>query len=134
MADSENKNAKGGGEDIRRLRRYVADLEAENALLRGSAVPSASAVELRAGNAELRRRIMAFGGEAERAEAANGAAYLTIEQAARELNVSAWQVLHELRQSLPLSVDAAGRAVVTRGDVDAYLLAKAEHRPTKRFL
>jgi len=123
----------GVREDIQRLRQYVADLEAENSLLRGSAVPSASSVALRARNAELRHEIAALSASAGDEEQAGGER-LTVEQTARELNVSSRQVLRELRESLPLSVDAAGRAVVAREDIDAYLLARAQGRPTKRFL
>jgi len=120
-------------QDIPRLRRYVADLEAENALLKGAAVPSASAAELRARNAELRRSI------AEQAEASGQASgqdadHVSVQQAAAMLNVSTWQVLRELRESLPLSTDAGGRAVIARGDIDAYLRARAQGRCTRRFL
>jgi len=110
-------------ENIQRLRRYVADLEAENALLRGAPVPSASAVALKTDNADLRRQLAESPGE-----------NLTVPQAARALNVSTWQVLRDLRESLPLSVDPQGRSVISRKDLDAYLLAKAQGRPTKRFL
>jgi len=118
-------------ENIQRLRRYVADLEAENAVLRGWQVPSASAVAIKAENAELRRQLAAA------APVASGGCpgeHLTVPQAAQALNLSTWQVLRELRESLPLSVDAKGRTVISRKDLDAYLLAKAQHRPTRRFL
>jgi len=118
-------------ENIHRLRRYVADLEAENAVLRGSQVPSASAVALKAENAELRRQLAAA-----MPSAAGGGPgeSLTVPQVAQELNISRWQVLRELRESLPLSVDANGRTVISRKDLDAYILAKAQGRPTMRFL
>ena len=50
------------------------------------------------------------------------------------LNLSTWQVLRDLRESLPLSVDAEGQTVIARKDLDTYLLAKAQGRPTRRFL
>ena len=118
-------------ENIHRLRRYVADLEAENAVLRGGQVPSASAVAIKAENAELRRQLAAA------MPAASGGSpgeHLTVPQVAQTLNISTWQVLRELRESLPLSVDANGRTVISRKDLDAYFLAKAQGRPTRRFL
>ncbi len=118
-------------ENIQRLGRHVADLEAENALLRGSPVPSASAVALKTDNDDLRRQL------ADALPRASGGAAvenLTVPQAAQALNLSTWQVLRELRESLPLSVDAQGRSVISRKDLDAYLLAKAEGRPTRRFI
>ena len=117
-------------ENIHRLRRYVADLEAENALLRGSQVPSASAVALQAENAELRRQLAA----APVTSGPGPGEYLTVPQAAQALNLSTWQILRDLRESLPLSVDAGGQTVISRKDVDTYLLAKAQGRPTRRFL
>ncbi len=118
-------------ENIQRLRRYLADLEAENALLRGAPVPSASAVALKTDNDDLRRQL------ADALPRASGGAAienLTVPQAAQALNLSTWQVLRDLRESLPLSVDPQGRSVISRKDLDAYLLAKAQGRPTKRFL
>ena len=118
-------------ENIQRLRRYLADLEAENALLQGAPVPSASAVALRTDNDDLRRQL------ADSSPNSSGGAAgenLTVPQAAQALNVSTWQVLRDLRESLPLSVDAQGRSVISRKDLDAYLLAKAQGRPTRRFL
>jgi hypothetical protein len=118
-------------ENIRRLRRYVADLEAENAVLRGGQVPSASAMTLKAENAELRRQLAAA---APVASGGSPGEYLTVPQAAQALNLSTWQVLRDLRESLPLSVDAKGQTVISRKDLDTYLLAKAQGRPTRRFL
>ena len=118
-------------ESIQRLRRYVADLEAKNALLRGGRVPSASAVALKTENDELRRQL------ADASPSASGGAAgenLTVPQVAQALNLSTWQILRDLRESLPLSVDAQGRTVISRKDLDAYLLAKAQGRPTRRFL
>lgn len=118
-------------ENIQRLRRYVADLEAENALLRGSPVPSASAVALKTDNDDLRRQLADSSPNSSGGSAGEN---LTVPQAAQALNVSTWQVLRDLRESLPLSVDAQGRSVISRKDLDAYLLAKAQGRPTRRFL
>jgi hypothetical protein len=118
-------------ENIQRLRRYVADLEAENAVLRGGQVPSASAVTLKAENAELRRQLAAA---VPVASGGSPGEHLTVPQVAQALNLSTWQVLRELRESLPLSVDAKGQTVISRKDLDTYLLAKAQGRPTRRFL
>ena len=118
-------------ENIRRLHRYVADLEAENAVLRGGQVPSASAMALKAENAELRRQLAAA---APTASGGSPGEHLTVPQAAQALNLSTWQVLRDLRESLPLSVDAKGQTVISRKDLDTYLLAKAQGRPTRRFL
>jgi len=118
-------------ESTQHLRRYVADLEAENTLLRGGRVPSASAVALKTENDDLRRQM------ADTSPGASGGAAgesLTVPQAAQALNLSTWQVLRDLRESLPLSVDTQGQTVISRKDLDAYLLAKAQGRPTKRFL
>lgn len=104
--------------DIHRLRQYVADLEAENALLRGAGPCPETAPH----------------GATPPGDGRADGEYLTVEQAARELNVATWQVLRELRDSLPLSVDDAGRAVVACGDVDAFLSARAQGRATQRFL
>jgi len=120
-------------ENIQRLRRYVADLEAENALLRGAPVPSASAVAvaLKTDNDDLRRQLADASPNSPGATAGEN---LTVPQAAQALNVSTWQVLRDLRESLPLSVDPQGRSLISRKDLDAYLLAKAQGRPTRRFL
>ncbi len=118
-------------ENIQRLRRYVADLDAENAVLRGGQVPSTSAVALKAENAELRRQLAT---DMPTASGGSPGEHLTVPQVAQALNLSTWQVLRELRESLPLSVDVKGRTVISRRDLDAYLLAKAQHRPTRRFL
>jgi hypothetical protein len=53
---------------------------------------------------------------------------------AQVLNLSTYEVLRNLRDSLPMSVDDQGRPVVARQDVDAYLLARAQGRSTQRFL
>lgn len=118
-------------ENIQRLRRYVADLEAENAVLCGSQVPSASAVALKAENAELRRQLVAA---VPVASGGSPGEHLTVPQVAQALNLSTWQVLRDLRESLPLSLDAKGQTVISRKDLDTYLLAKAQGRPTRRFL
>jgi hypothetical protein len=118
-------------ENIQRIRRYVGDLEAENTVLRGGQVPSASAVAIKAENAELRRQLAAA---VPIASGGSAGEHLTVPQVAQALNLSTWQVLRDLRESLPLSVDAEGQTVISRKDLDTYLLAKAQHRPTRRFL
>jgi len=118
-------------EPIRKLRAYVGQLEEENLRLRGRQVPSASAVALQRENAALRRQL------AERTPRPAGPAageHLTLPEAAQMLNVSTYEVLRDLRDSLPLGVDEQGNTVVARADVDAFLLARAQRRSTRRFL
>ena len=116
---------------IEKLRSHVAGLEEENRRLRGQHVPSAAAVTLERQNADLRRQLAA----ATPSPAGPGPQDdLTLPQVAQILNVSTYQVLRDLRESLPMGLDAQGNVVVARRDVDAYLLAKAQGRCTRRFL
>lgn len=116
---------------VQKLRCHVAHLEAENRRLRGQEVPSAAAVSLRRENDDLRRRLAS---ETPQASGMAGGQYLTLPEVAQRLNVSTYEVLRGLRDSLPMSVDAEGRTVVAEADLDAHLLARAEGRPTQRFL
>jgi hypothetical protein len=116
---------------LQKLRSHVARLEEENRRLRGQEVPSAAAVALQTENADLRRQLAA---ESPRAAGPAGAEYLTLPEVAQVLNVSTYELLRNLRDSLPMGVDDNGNTVVARRDVDAYLLARAQGRPTQRFL
>jgi len=114
-----------------KLRSYVAQLEEENRRLRGQGVPSAAAVALQRENAHLRRQIAA---DMPRASTSSGKEYLTLPEVAQVLNLSTYELLRNLRDSLPMSSDDQGKTVVAREDVDAYLLAHAQGRSTRRFL
>jgi hypothetical protein len=116
---------------LQKLRSYVAHLEEENLRLRGQAVPSEAAVALQRENARLRRRIAA---DMPRAAPSHGRQHLTLPEVAQMLNLSTYEVLRNLRDSLPMGVDDQGNTVVAREDVDAYLLARAQGRSTQRFL
>jgi len=116
---------------LRRLRAHVAHLEAENRRLRGQEVPSAAAVRLREENGHLRRRLASLSGSAGRRD---GGEHLTVQEVAQTLDMSTCEVLRTLRDSLPMGVDERGRTVVARRDLDAYLLAASQGRPTQRFL
>ena len=116
---------------LRKLQSYVAHLQEENRLLRGQAVPSAAAVDLQQKNARLRRQIAT---EMPRTSSPSGREHLTLPEVAEILNLSTYEVLRNLRDSLPMGVDDAGNTVVSREDVDAYLLARAQGRSTRRFL
>ena len=112
-----------------KLRRYVADLEAENHRLRGLRVPSEAAVVLQRDNADLRRQLARRAPRASRSDE-----YLTLPEVAQMLNISTYEILRDLRDSLPMARDDSGQTVIARRDVDAFLLARAEGRPTRRFL
>jgi len=116
---------------LRQLRAYVAQLEQESRLLRGEAVPSATAVDLQRENARLRRQIAQ---EMPRASSPSTGQYLTLPEVAEILDLSTYEVLRGLRDSLPMGVDDAGNTVVSREDVDAFVLARAQGRSTRRFL
>ena len=124
-------NERNSTQPLEDLRRRVARLEEDNRRLRGRGVPSRAAVELARSNAQLRRCIAA---EMPRPAGRGGRDYLTIQQAAQELNVPTVRLLRDLRDSLPLAADAEGKLVVARRDLDALLLARAEGRSTRRFL
>lgn len=116
---------------LQKLRAYVAHLEAENLQLRGQRVPSTAAVSLQRENVDLRRQL-----DARTAPAASAAdeEYLTLPEVAQVLGVPTYEVLRNLRESLPTALDDDGNTVVSREDVDAYLLARRQGRPTERFL
>ena len=116
---------------LQSLRAHVADLEEQNCRLRGQEAPSEAAVALRRENTELRRQIAAA---TPRSTRSSDEDLLTLPQVARALGLSTYEVLRHLRDSLPMSVDGDGKAVVARRDVDAYLVARHEGRPTQRFL
>jgi len=116
---------------LQKLRSYVAHLEEENLRLRGKAVPSEAAVALQRDNDRLRRQIA---DDMPRASSSPGREHLTLPEVAQMLNLSTYEVLRNLRDSLPMSVDDQGNPVVARRDVDAYLLARAQGRSTRRFL
>ena len=116
---------------VQKLRAHVAHLEGENRRLRGLQGPSAAAVALQRDNADLRRKLDSA---TPRAAHSRGQEYLTLPQVAQVLNVSTYEVMRNLRDSLPMAVDAEGNTVVARKDVDAYLLACEQGRPTRRFL
>jgi len=116
---------------VQRLRAYVAHLEEENRRLRGQRVPSVAAVALQRENAELRRRLAS---STPKAVPAAGEEHLTLPEVAQILNASTYEILRDLRDSLPMAVDENGNTVVAKKDVDAYVLAKAQGRSTKRFL
>jgi len=116
---------------LQRLRAHVAHLEEDNRRLRGQQVPSAAAMALQRDNAELHRQLAAA---TPRAAGAGAAELLTLPEVAQALGVSTYEVLRDLRESLPMGSDAAGQPVVARADLDAYLLARAAGRPTSRFL
>ncbi len=118
-------------DDLDDLRRHVDELEAENRRLRGLPVPSEAAVGLQRENLALRRRL------AERAPHSAGrpdGEYLTVPRVAQELSISTHAVLRDLRDSLPTAVDAEGNTVIARKDLDAFLIARAGGRSTRRFL
>jgi hypothetical protein len=116
---------------VQKLRDHVAHLEAENRRLRGQHVPSEAAVALQRENAELRRRLA---GETPRASGRAGGEYLTLPEVAQTLNVSTYEILRDLRDSLPMALDDKGNTVIAKRDLDAFLLARAQGRPTRRFL
>ena len=116
---------------LQSLRAHVADLEEQNCRLRGQEAPSEAAVALRRENTELRRQNAAA---TPRSTRSSDEDLLTLPQVARALGLSTYEVLRHLRDSLPMSVDGDGKAVVARRDVDAYLVARHEGRPTQRFL
>ncbi len=116
---------------LQKLKSYVAHLEEENLRLRGQAVPSEAAVALQRENARLRRGIAAG---MPRAAPSHGRQHLTLPEVAQMLNLSTYEILRNLRDSLPMGVDDQGNTVVAREDVDAYLLARAQGRSTQRFL
>jgi len=116
---------------VEKLRSHVAGLEEENRRLRGLHVPSAAAVALERENADLRRQLAA---DTPRPAATAHGEYLTLPQVAQTIHVSTYQILRDLRDSLPMGVDAQGKTVVARRDVDAFLLARAQGRCTRRFL
>ncbi|MGB2820053.1 MAG: hypothetical protein WBF17_03670 [Phycisphaerae bacterium] len=116
---------------LQKLRSYVAHLEQENRRLRGQAVPSEAAVVLQRENDHLRREIAAG---MPRASSPAGRDRLTLPEVAQMLNLSTYEVLRNLRDSLPMGVDDRGNTVVAREDVDAYLLARSQGRSTQRFL
>lgn len=116
---------------IEKLRSQVAGLEEDNRRLRGLHVPSAAAVALQRENDDLRRQLAA---DTPRPAGAAHGEYLTLPQVAQTIHVSTYQILRDLRDSLPMGVDAQGNTVVARRDVDAFLLARAQGRCTRRFL
>jgi hypothetical protein len=116
---------------IAKLQSHVAALEEENRRLRGQHVPSAAAVALQRENTDLRRQLAA---DTPRPAGAAFGEYLTLPQVAQTIHVSTYQILRDLRDSLPMAVDAQGNTVVARRDVHAFLLAQAQGRSTRRFL
>jgi hypothetical protein len=124
-------SSEAGPTPLQKLRSYVAHLEKENRRLRGQAVPSEAAVVLQRENDHLRREIAAG---MPRASSPAGRDRLTLPEVAQMLNLSTYEVLRNLRDSLPMGVDDRGNTVVAREDVDAYLLARAQGRSTQRFL
>lgn len=131
MTDQQTPTPTPAPTPVDKLRTHVAGLEEENRRLRGLHVPSAAAVTLERQNADLRRELAAATPIPAGARPQDD---LTLPQVAQMLNVSTYQVLRDLRESLPMGLDAQGNLVVARRDVDAYLLAKAQGRSTRRFL
>ena len=126
---SETNNQQAG--PVGKLRAYVAHLEEENLRLRGRQVPSATATALQCENADLRKRLAE---ETPRSAGPAAGRYLTLPEVAQMLDLSTYEVLRDLRDSLPMGVDAQGHTVVARADVDAVLLARAQGRSPRRFL
>ena len=126
---SETNNQQAG--PVGKLRAYVAHLEEENLRLRGRQVPSATAAALQRDNADLRRQLA---DETPRSAGPAAGQYLTLPEVAQMLNLSTYEVLRDLRDSLPTGVDPQGNTVVARADVDAVLLARAQGRSPRRFL
>lgn len=116
---------------VQKLRSYVAHLEQENRRLSGKDVPSAAEVALRQENAQIRRQLAA---ETPASAGPEHRQYLTLPEVAQVLNVSTYEVLRNLRESLPMGVDSKGKPVVARKDLEGFLLARGQGRSTQRFL